>query len=377
MKRLFITCSQGLEYLLCQELTELVFPDIREGFRGVYVDVPDEESIYRINYCSRLAGRVLLPLKHFKCFDQRSLYREASSIEWRAYIRPGKTFAIDANVNHRQLRNSLFAAQVVKDAICDQFRQHDQPRPNVDVKNPDVQLNLFIHQNEAVISFDTSGMPLYKRGYRQESVEAPMQESLAAAMLRLANYRGEERVFDPCCGSGTLLIEAALIATQTAPGYLRKDWGFMQLPDFSMKGWLKVKAEADQQRRPLENQMIAGCDLNKNAVRIAKINLRAAGFASNIEVAQADFREYEPSNTPNLIIANPPHGIRLNDEEQLRPLYRALGDFMKRKTTKPARGFVFTSSMPLTKEIGLASKRRYVLSNSGIESRLLEFDLYA
>lgn len=374
--KLFITCSQGVEPLLSQELAELGYDNHSSGFRGVYIETPSFHDIYRINYCSRLAGRVLLPLTRFRCYDQRSLYRGSSEVDWTAYIPAGKTFAIDANVNHRKLTNSLFAAQVVKDSICDQFREKTGRRPSVNPSNPDVQLNLFIHQEQAILSFDTSKIPLYKRGYRQESVEAPVQESLAAAMLRLAEFKGDEVVYDPCCGSGTLLIEAALIATKTPPGYLRTDWGFINLPQFSMLDWLKVKAEADQHRIPLPKDHFFGTDLSKNAVRICKANLRAAGFYQNIEIEQADFRDFQPKVTPNFVITNPPHGKRLNDIEQLRPLYRSLGDFLKNCTHKPSRGFIFTGSMELSKEIGLTPKRRHVMNNSGIESRLLEFDIW-
>lgn len=373
--KLFITCAQALEPILAEELRELGYEKITEGFRGVHVDVHGLEDVYKINYCSRIGSRVLLPILNFRCFDAKSLYRNIYSIDWSKYLPKGKTFAIDANVTHRQLRNSLFAAQVAKDAICDQFRETYGQRPTVETKNPDVQLNLFIHDQEAIMSFDTSGMPLHKRGYRQDSVEAPLNESIAAALLRIARYKGDEVVCDPCCGSGTLLIEAALIASKTPPGYLRQRWGFMSLSDFDQLAWLKVKAEADKNRLTLPPGMFFGCDINKSAVQVSKVNLRASGFLPVIEIVHRDFKEYKP-RAPNLIITNPPHGKRLDDEEQLKPLYRSLGDFMKRESAKPGRGFVFTSSLELAKEVGLAAKKRTVLSSGGMEARFLEFDLF-
>jgi putative N6-adenine-specific DNA methylase len=312
----------------------------------------------------------------FKCFDQRSLYKGASEIDWTAFIRRNQTFAIDANVHHRELRNSLFAAQVVKDVICDQMRQKIGSRPSVDVQNPDVQINLFIQNNRATISFDTSGAPLHKRGYRQESVEAPIQETLAAAILRLAHYQGDAILWDPCCGSGTLLIEAALIATGTCPGYLRKQWGFMHHPQYDQIEWLKVRNQLDSKRRPLMAERLFGIDLNKNAVRASKINLKAAGFHNEVSIINADFKEYEPSPAPTLVVTNPPHGKRLEEVDGLRPLYRALGDFMKRKCVKPSLGYIFTGNLELAKEVGLAAKRRYPLNNGGVDSRLLEFEIY-
>lgn len=373
---LFITCAQGLEQLLTHELAELGFTDVRESFRGVYLYDKSFPAIFRTNYCSRLAGRILLPISKFRCFDQKALYRGGRDENWSLYIPEGKTFAIDANVKHRQLRNSLYATQVLKDAICDQLKESTGRRPNIDIKNPDVQLNLFIHDDQAFISIDTSGVSLSRRGYRQEAGEAPLQESLAAALLRLARYEPNDILLDPCCGSGTILIEAALMASRTAPGYLRQKWGFMLLPQFSMEDWLKVKTEVDSLRQPIPKNHLFGIDLNKNIVRICQGNLRASGFLKDVLVKQADFREFKPEILPNLIVTNPPHGKRLESPESLIPLYRALGDFMKNHVKKPARGFVFTANTLLVKEVGLSANRRHVLSNSGVDSRLLEFELY-
>ena len=207
-------------------------------------------------------------------------------------------------------------------------------------------------------------------------MEAPIRETLAAALLIMAGYKGTEVVYDPCCGSGTLLIEAALIASQTPPGFIRSQWGFFLLPNHSQELWLKVKAEADSKRKPLAKDMFFGTDLNKQAVHATKVNLRAAGFHQFVTITNTDFRDYTPEVAPSFIITNPPHGLRLDDEEHLGPLYQAIGDWMKQRAGKPARGFVFTSSPELCKKVGLATTRRHVVMNGSIESRLLEFDLY-
>lgn len=372
----FITCSQGLEPLLEEEVRELGFQDVKTGFRGVYVDRVDLTGIYRLNYLSRLGGRVLLPLAEFKCYDDKALYRAIGNVDWGRYLTNGKTFAIDANVTHRLIKNSHYAALVVKDAICDQLRDRTGRRPNIDVKNPDVQLNLFIHDRHAIINLDTSGSPLYKRGYRIQSVEAPMQESLAAALLRLARYTEQEVAIDPCCGSGTLLIEAALMATNTPAGFLRTDWGFANLPQHSQMEWLKVKNEADAARKAMPKGMLQGIEINQAALHTAKVNARAAGMHPYIEWVQGDFRDYTPTTPPTLLITNPPHGKRLDEEERLVSLYRSLGDFMKRRLANSARGFVFTSNLRLAKEVGLAPKKRHVMSQAGEECRLLEFDVF-
>jgi putative N6-adenine-specific DNA methylase len=373
---LFVTCGQGLEQLLTEELEQLGLQGITPSYRGVYVRDSSMGAIFLINYCSRIAGRVLLPLTLFRCHDRDSLYKAALKINWLNYIPKGSTFAIDANVTHRNLKNSLFAAQVMKDAICDQFREKTGGRPSIDTSAPDVQLNLFIQADKGIISFDTSGAPLYKRGYRLETVDAPLQESLAAAMLQIARYTGEETFCDPCCGSGTLLIEAALVASNTPPGYLRKRWGFTQLPDFSNQAWLTFKNERDQQRKPLAEGKIFGADISKNSVRATKANLRGAGFLTQVEVVASDFRDYTPPEPPQLIFANPPHGLRLDDVDSLRSSYRAFGQFLKEKCARPGRAFVFVGQFELTKELGLAPKKRHVINNSGVDSRLLEFDIY-
>lgn len=373
---LFITCNAHLEPVLQQELEELGFSEVRPGFRGVYCTIERFSDIYKINYLSRIASRVLLPLKDFTCRGPEELYRAARSISWEPFFKKAENFAIDANVDHPLIRNSLFAAQVVKDAICDQLVERMGRRPNVQTYRPDLQLNLFIRGGRGYLSFDTSGDPLHKRGYRQESSDAPLQETLGAALLRLSEYNPEDVMIDPCMGSGTLLIEAAMIASKTPAGFYRSKYGFQHHPDYSDTEWLKIRNEADNQKIALKKGHLFGLDINKNAIRIAQANLRASGFNKDVEISQADFRDFEPKVTPNYLLTNPPYGKRLEEATMLAPLYRALGQFMKTKMQKPARGFVLCGSMELTKEVGLATSKRTVLDNGGIEARLLEFDLY-
>jgi putative N6-adenine-specific DNA methylase len=217
---------------------------------------------------------------------------------------------------------------------------------------------------------------LYKRGYRQDAGGAPMQETLAAALLRLAKFRGDETVIDPCCGSGTLLIEAALIATKTSPGYIRQKWGFFNHPHFINQDWLMIKNAADAKRVPCFAKL-SGCEIESDVARICRANLRAAGFLQEVNITRGDFTEYTPPSPPNFLITNPPHGRRLQgDRSSLNALYRNLGNFMKQKMSKPSKGYVFVGDLPLAKEVGLAATQRHVINNSGIDSRLLEFDLY-
>ena len=366
-----MTCGAHLEPLLEEELRELGFKETRLGFRGVYVEIEDFSSVYKINYMSRLASRVLTPIEHFKVWDDRTLYRDARKIDWSAYLSPKVTFAIDFSVDHPAFRNSLYAAQVLKDAICDQFREKEGVRPSVDTAKPDVQLNLFIREGWATISLDTSGAPLHKRGYRTEGGEAPMQESLAAALLRLAHYTRDEILLDPCMGSGTILIEAALIASNTPPGYLRQKWGFFFHPRFDEKEWLRVKAEFDAKIiSPIEGRLF-GIDINKAQTRLTQANLRSAGTHRWVKATEGDFRTHSPAVKPSLIIGNPPFGKRLGEDAYLGPLYDALGDFLKKQA--PARAFILTTP---DHSVGLRPAKRHVLATGGLDARLLEFELY-
>lgn len=374
--KVFVTCAPSIEDILLKELENLGFHDTSAGFAGVYVSVHSFSDIYRINYATRVGSRVLFPIAYFSVANRYDLYDNARAIDWGRYSRPRQTFAIDSHVNHREFTNSLFAAQVVKDAICDYWRDKTGDRPNVDTYNPDVQINLFIEGPKAVISIDTSGLPLHKRGYRLDSGEAPVQETLAAAILYMTGFEPGLTLCDPCCGSGTFLIEAALMACKIPPGYLRPKWGFMNMPEFDQVEWLKVKNELDGQRLQLPSGLYFGADINKNAVRIAKGNLRAAGFDKAIDIVQSDVRDYKPDVAPKLLYTNPPWGLRLEETDTLIPLYRGLGDFMKQQMDKPAKGVILTASQVLAKEVGLSTKQRHVIDNGGIPSRALEFEIW-
>lgn len=371
---LFVTCGQGLEALLAEELSELGFK-IEPGYCGVSVNDSSLKSVYTINYRSRLAGRVLLPLLEFHCANKKALYEKSLAFDWSTFFTKNQSFAIDAHVRHYAFNNSLFAAQLLKDAICDQLREARGIRPSIDIKNPDIQLNLYIDEEKAIISFDTSNQPLYKRNYRAYTGSAPLQETLAAALLKIAGYGGEPLI-DPCCGSGTLLIEAACMLTNTPPGFWREMWGFYEHPDFDEAEWMSVKNAADSLRKPLQPGLLCGLEREPEIAQFCRMNLQKAGFQNGVEIICTNFVNHTPNIPYSFLITNPPHGKRLGFEEGLVTMYRALGDFMKQKMAKPGKGFIFTSSKALSKEVGLSAKRRHVISSAGLEARLLEFDLY-
>ncbi len=321
---LFVSCVRGLEPLLAEELAELGVPDAREGFCGVYVSGNSHELIYRLNYGSRLASRILLPLVAFGCHNRETLYKAALRVDWNSVIPQGRTFAIDANVSHEKLRHSLFAAQVVKDAICDQLREKRGERPSVQVRDPDVQLNLFVHDAKGVISLDTSGAPLHRRGYRARNVAAPLQETLGAAVLRLAGFRPEMSLCDPCAGGGTFLSEAYLMATRTPPAFFRRRFGFEEMAGFDRASWEMVRRVADDGRVAKSEARLVGCEVLREVYSICTENLTGCG-ARGVKVMCADFRRADLPRFDR-IVTNPPHGLRLKGEEELYP---QIGDFIR------------------------------------------------
>jgi putative N6-adenine-specific DNA methylase len=312
MASLFITCARGLSSLLAQEIKELGFRVEKVTAHGVLVE-PSLDAIYTINYGSRLATRVLLPLLSFRCRDREDLIEQAGRLDWLAYVPEGKTFAIDAQVRHPNgahpaFRHTLFAAQVVKDAICDQYRLRTGERPSVQTRDPDVQLHLRIDGDHAQISLDTSGAPLFHRGYRTQGGAAPLQESLAAAVLKLAGYDGTQDLLDPFCGSGTLLTEAALIAAKIPPGRFRSRWGFEMMPEHDEERFQAVKQSLDAEQQVMTHRLM-GCDISSQAVQLTREHLARVGACAQISCC--DCVRYEPSIAPNLVVTNPPYGERL------------------------------------------------------------------
>ncbi len=360
-KELFVTCPGNLEELLATELKEFGIPFIRKGFRGVYVP-KSIENVYLINYCSRIATRVLLPLTQFRCSGKEDLYAAAKKIDWSLYLNVKKTFAIDSNVSHKELRNSLYASLVVKDAICDFFRDQCGERPSIDTQNPDVQLNLFIHQNHASLSLDTSGAPLYKRGYRAHSVDAPLQENIAAAILRYAGYNKDEVLCDPFCGSGTFLIEAAMSATFTPSGFYRKSFGFFNLPDFKEEEWQAFKETQNKKIIPLAKDKIFGSDSDPVVIGHCKKNIEIAGFKEAITPIQKDVRNLSCQAT--LVVSNPPYGKRVS---LLAYTYKDFGSFIEKTG---AKAHILCPESFLIKETGLRIKGKLDLMNGGLDVTL-------
>jgi len=365
---LFISCADHLEPLLKEELHALGLTDLRMGFRGIYAP-STMQNIFTINYLSRLATRVMLPLTHFSCPDPETLYQEARKIPWLDYLDETKTFAIDANIKHPLIRNSLYGAQLVKDAICDTIREKKGARPSIDTKNPDVQINLFLQNKRATLSFDTSGAPLYKRGWKESSGEAGVPETLAAAILMHAKYSEKEILCDPFCGAGTFLIEAAMIATRTPAGFFRKNWGFTHLPTFNPTQWDAFKAHWDAQRRPIPSQSIIGSDSDATSFRLCKEHLRKTGFEKEVLLLHTPVAKFSPPQSPTLLITDPPFGKRLHAPPQI---YQDLGHFLKTKCPAAPWGFLLTSSYHLVKASGCTVLSEWPLQHGGLSVTLYQ-----
>jgi len=316
---LFVSCPPKLESLLTEELTSLNIP-ARKWPRGVSVPL-SMENVYRVNLESRLATRVLWPMKTFSCTSRETLYQEALAIEWEKWLPPASTFAIDANVTGSEaFKNSHFAALVIKDAICDYFREKTGTRPSIDIASPTVQFNFFLYQDRATLSFDTSGPPLFKRGYRASTIDAPLQETLAAAILKLAQYTAHDILCDPFCGSGTLLFEAAMIASSTPPSAFRRAWGFFHHPDFSKDAFDALFPTHCTLIRPYT---LIGGDRDSKAIDACRATQSRTQFPIYFE--RTDIRLFRPPQMPTLVVTNPPYGVRLKNAEDP---YLALAHFL-------------------------------------------------
>lgn len=375
-RRFFAQCAQGLEDLLAEELRELGAEPETPGRQGVGF-LADTAALYRVVYRTRLAARVLAPLITFDCHSDRYLYATARKLDWDVLLTPATTFAVDATVSQSNLDHSQFAAQRLKDAIVDHFRESTGSRPSVDRRAPQLLLNLHVRRNRAVIGLDLGGGALHRRGYRTEAGEAPLQETLAAAIVRLSGWDGEGPLHDPMCGSGTLLAEAWLSASRIPAGWLRAQlappWAL--LPDFDEQAWVEVRREAAALRRRLEPGLVSGADLDRDVVKTARANLAKlpGGAAIGLGVADARDLALPPGAT---VLTNPPYGVRLGQRREVEALYKAFGDALKRRCSGTT-AWVLCGDTALVGQLGLRPAKRVPLWNGGIECRLVRLDLFS
>ncbi len=371
--RYFAQFPGKMEKLGAEELADLGALNVRPSFKGAFLEA-DKTTLYRINYQSRLTSRILAPLLTFKCHSTKYLYRTAKTIDWSRLLTPERTFAVSATVANSKIRHSKYAALCLKDAIADYFRESSGKRPDVRPKDPDVQFNLHVQDDKAVISLDTSGGPLHRRGYRKETVEAPMRETLAAAIIRLTGWNGEAPLCDPMCGSGTLLCEALMHACRIPSGFQRKRFGFEALPDFDRGLWLRIKQEVDARIRVLPKNILFGKDISKKALDIAKANSRVLPSGENIRWERAPVEDI--TITPGCtIVTNPPYGVRLGEKKDAAILYRRMGQALRLRCGG-STAFIYIGDPSLIKEIGIKPSLKRPMLNGAIEGRLCRFKIF-
>lgn len=369
----FATVARGLEDLAAQELTRLGAINAKTEFTGVSFQ-GTQETLYRINLWSRIIFRVLVPLATVKSRDAEQLYKGVQSIHWLDYIQIDQAFAVNCTGGNRQLNHSHFTALQVKNAIVDQQRAQTGKRSDIDVNHPDIVVNVHIYQDNCVISLDSSGFSLHRRGYRPAMGLAPLKETLAAALLAIAEWTPDLPFLDPLCGSGTLPIEAALIALNMAPG-LYNSFAFQNWPDFNPTLWKQLQTEAEQAVLPELPSLVWGSDGDETIISQARANAKASGLEPHLYFQHKQLSEVEAPADQGIIICNPPYGVRIGEKQELGALYKLLGDVFKQRF-KGWTAYVLTGNKELAKRVGLKASRRFPVFNGSIPCTLLKYELY-
>jgi putative N6-adenine-specific DNA methylase len=372
--RYFAQIADGLEPLGAEELAELGAEDIGQTFRGLFFQA-DTPTLYRIIYRSRLVTRIIAPLCSFDCHTTKYLYKRARDLNWSDFMSVDQTFAVFSHVSESAIKNSHYASLCLKDAVADFFRDTTGKRPNVDAKTPDVWFHLYVRENQATISLELSGGSLHRRGYRIKSVDAPMQETVAAAIVRMSGWDGTTPLCDPMCGSGTLLCEAVMHVRRMPAGYLRDHFGFEHMPEFSPTIWKQVKDEADNRLIDLPAGLIFGNDRDTRAVEATRTNLAALGAEKKVRLTNMDVRSI-PDLSKTTILTNPPYGIRLGKEEELKKFYQDIGDFLKNRCLD-STAYIYCGNRELIKSIGLRTSFKKAIKSGGLDGRLIKIETYA
>ena len=368
---LFVTCPRGLEAPLSQELEQLKCQDIRAVDGGVACK-GGMEQVYRINLHSRTASRVLLRLTKSGYRNEQDIYKAAKNIRWTDWFDLEQTFKVKVEGKRAQVKSLDFVGLKIKDAVCDVFRDACGARPSVGKIRPDIRIHAFSDERDIQIFIDTSGEALFKRGYRQDTGEAPMRENLAAGLLLLAGYDGSQPFQDPFCGSGTIVIEAAWIATRRAPGLMRR-FGFEKLKNFDAALWKKLQHEAETQIRPAPAS-ISGSDNDRHMIRAAVANAQAAEVDTFVRFEVKDAQDTRPNGDGGILISNPPYGVRLAEVQALQALYPQLGAWLKQHYAGWLAG-MFTGDRDMPKFMRLSPKRKIPLYNGNLDCRLFLMDM--
>lgn len=375
-QRIIITCHKWLSPALQQEVTALGFPVVRAFPTGVELMGTVSDCI-RLNLNLRCASQVMYSLKSFSCDSPDELYRQLVTLPWETWIDPAGYFSVTSNVFHPTIQTNLFANLRVKDAVVDRMREKTGKRPSTGAELSGAVVYLFWKQEEAEIFLDTSGETLAKHGYRKLPGKAPMLEALASATILSTKWDQQAPFINPMCGSGTLAIEAALIASNRRPGLLRSNYAFMHFTGYQPAMYEAERKRLEEQIKHIPNIQIIASDRSDLAVTTSKTNAAAAGVADMIRFELCDFEKTTiPQNLPGVVMFNPEYGERLGDEIELNATYARMGDFLKNQC-KGYTGYVFTGNLDLAKKIRLKPSRRIEFFNATIDCRLLEYELYS
>ncbi|MBU6341319.1 MAG: class I SAM-dependent RNA methyltransferase [Bacteroidetes bacterium] len=362
----------GLEPVLAAELETLGATDIRQVKRAV-VFKGDKRILYAANYQLRTALRILIPIASFQAQDEKSLYEGIRTIDWQQYLKPNQSLAVDAITSGNFFKHSHFVALLVKDAIVDQFRDLHGRRPDVNTVTPHLRIQIHISGESIDVSLDSSGDSLHRRGYRADTVPAPLNEVLAAGMILLSGWDANSDFVDPMCGSGTLPIEAAWIATATPPQYLRPSFGFFRWSDFDEKLWKSVKSDADASIKPCPVKLYAG-DKDPRARNATSINLMQSGMEKNVRVQSVAFEKLLRPSNHGVLIANPPYDERMQVSD-IRDFYQSMGDRLK-KQWAGWDAWIISSNRDALKSMGLRTARRLALFNGAMECGYYKYEMY-
>ena len=374
MEKFFASCPRGLEALLAEDLTAAGVKDFKVIPGGVHF-VADWPTCYAANLHSRIATRILWRIAHGRYAKEDDIYQLALGCEWPRWFSAAQTIRVDVTAVKCPLKSLDFITLRIKDAICDRFRTDSGKRPSVDTREPDVRIHGFITVDECTLYIDTSGAPLYQRGLRQKTVEAPLKENVAAGILRLSGWQPGTPLIDPMCGSGTFLIEAAQMALNIAPGAGR-EFGFQRLKNFQLDAWKEMLDAAMDAEKPAKFAQIYGSDISPVSVRVALANLDRAGLLPAVRLSSGDLLEIDAPAPNGIMIANPPYGERLSEQDELAAFYPQLGSALKRKFAG-WNCYLLTADMRMPKLMRLTPSKKTPLYNGAIECRLFEFKMVA
>ncbi|MCU0432664.1 MAG: THUMP domain-containing protein [Bacteroidia bacterium] len=371
--RMVAKTMPGLEAELARELVKIGARNVEEHRRAVSF-VGDKGTMYKANYLLRTALRVLMPVEQFEASNEQELYDGIRRIDWEQWMGPDDTLAVDATANSEFFDHTFYLAQKTKDAIVDQFRDKHGRRPSVEKFSPTLRINIHVNEASVTVSLDSSGDSLHKRGYREDTGRAPLNEVLAAGMIALSGWNKRSRFIDPMCGSGTLLIEAALLATNVPAGWFRESFGFQRWRDYEPELWEKI-TEGAISRINNETVEILGSDVSYNVLRKARENIKLAKVDDIVKTACQDFFDSEPpSQGAGLVMLNPPYGERMAQDD-VAALYKQIGDTLKKKYSG-YQAWMITSNPDGLKAVGLRPSRKIALWNGPLECRFVRYDLY-